>query len=71
MENFKVKPADKKRYLLPDKKDLEILQKIYSVEAEKLSAQDRELVKLIRTQLLREWRPPLIKTLDKLLDKYK
>jgi len=68
---IKIKPQDKKHYLLVDKKDIEILEKIYKLEGKKLSAEDKKLVKLIRTQLERDWRTPLLGFLDQLLKKYR
>jgi len=37
----------------------------------KLKKEDKFLIKLIKTQLEDAWRKPLLKTLNKLLDKYK
>ena len=61
--------AEKKRYVLKDKKDLIILQKIKELEKKKLNKEDKDIIKLIRTQLEKEWRNPLIKYLNKLLKK--
>jgi hypothetical protein len=67
----RVRPEDKKRYVLKEKRDYEILEKIYVLEEQPLSPQDREVVQLIRTQLEDEWREPLIKYLNELAEKYK
>ncbi|MBI4121273.1 MAG: hypothetical protein HY457_03390 [Parcubacteria group bacterium] len=67
---FKVTQKDKKRYVLTEKEDYIILEKIYELEKSKLSSEDKELVTLIRTQLERGWRTPLVTFLDKLLKKY-
>lgn len=61
---------DKKKYILAKKEDFIILDKIYQLEAKKLSAEDKKLVKFIRTQLERDWRSPIIDFLDRLLKKY-
>ncbi|MBI3260886.1 hypothetical protein HYZ64_00750 [Candidatus Berkelbacteria bacterium] len=71
LENkFKVKPIDKKRYVLSTDADYEILGKIYALEAKKLSQRDRELVKFVRTQLEHNWRTPIIKLLNKMSKDY-
>jgi len=62
---------EKKNYLLPEKKDLLILTKIKKLEKNKLLRKDKEIIKLIRTQLLKDWRTPLVNYLNKLLKKYK
>lgn len=61
---------DKKKYLLPEKQDFEILAKCKELEKKKLSKQDREMVRFIKTQLEKDWRKHLIKKLNQLLNKY-
>jgi hypothetical protein len=68
---FKITSAEKKRYILSTDTDLEILLKCKQLEKEKLTREDRFLVKFIKTQLEDDWRKPLIKTLNNLLKKYK
>lgn len=68
---MKIRPEDKKKYVLNDDLDLVILEKIYDIEKRKLTQADKQIVGLIRTQLKKEWRKPLIKYLDKLDKKYK
>ena len=65
-----VKPQDRKKYLLKEDRDFQILEKIYQLEKYKLSSEDVRVVKLIRTQLEDDWRKPLIQFLDKLAKKY-
>ena len=60
---------EKKNYVLKEKKDLVILSKIKELEKKKLNKRDEEIIKLIRTQLKRDWRTPLIVYLNKLLKK--
>jgi len=55
---------------MPDEKDYEILAKVYELEEKDSSEQDKELVKLIKTQLEKDWRTPLVDFLDSLLEKY-
>ena len=62
---------EKKQYVLKDKKNLMILVKIKELEKNKLNKKDKEIVKLIRTQLKKDWQSPLIRYLNKLLKKYK
>ncbi|OGY41192.1 MAG: hypothetical protein A2Y82_01980 [Candidatus Buchananbacteria bacterium RBG_13_36_9] len=64
-------PSENRKYLLPEKRDFEILGKCKELEKMKLSKTDREKVKLIRTQLERDWRKYLLVELNKLLKKYK
>jgi len=51
--------------------DFEILAKCKQLEKLNLSKEDKFLVKLIKSQLEYDWREPLIRTLNKLLRKYK
>ncbi|MBU1252413.1 MAG: hypothetical protein KKC96_02370 [Nanoarchaeota archaeon] len=69
--NLKLTPYEKKNYPMPKKEDFIILNKIRELEKMKLSLNAKEEVKLIRTQLEKDWRAPLIKSLNKLLKKYK
>lgn len=67
---FEITKSEKKKYLLPKKEDIEILDKSKRLEKLPLTDQDEYLVKLIKTQLLQNWRKPLIVELDRLLKKY-
>ena len=67
---FKVKAADRKRYVLSTDEDFEILGKIYALEQRKLSKEDKTMIRFLRTQLEHDWRAPIIKVLDELLKKY-
>ena len=69
-QKFKIKQIDKKRYIFKDKRDYEILSKIYLLEKSSLNKYDKELVKFIRTQLKHDWRSSIIKLLNGLLKKY-
>jgi len=57
------------KYVMADKRDYEILSKIKELEKKKLEKEDKEIIKLIKTQLERDWRKPLLVKLDKLLKK--
>jgi len=61
---------ERKNYSMPKKEDFAILNKIRELEKRKLSLRDKEVVKLIRTQLEKNWRAPLIEFLNKFLKKY-
>ncbi len=63
---IKLTNYEKKNYLLKDDKDLMILSKIKRLENKKLNNKDKEILKLIRTQLKNDWRTPLIKYLSKM-----
>lgn len=65
-----VTAKDKKQYVLSTDADLEILEKVYALEKKKLSVADKELVRLVRSQLKLDWRVPLVRELNKLLKKY-
>ena len=61
---------EKKKYPLPLNEDYIILSLCRELEQRALSAADRQLVALAKTQLEHEWRTHLIKTLRKLKEKY-
>jgi len=67
-ENFIEIVLDGKEYLLPKKRDLIILKKIKLLEEKKLGERDREVLKLIKTQLEEDWRKPIINYLNKLIN---
>ncbi|OGN04835.1 MAG: hypothetical protein A3B99_00485 [Candidatus Yanofskybacteria bacterium RIFCSPHIGHO2_02_FULL_44_12b] len=67
---MKVSLKDQKRYVLGEKRDYQISAKIYKLEKYKLSSEDKKTVNLIRTQLEKDWRKPLLKILNHLLKKY-
>lgn len=58
------------RYVLKTERDVEILSKCRKLERAKLSKEDRESVRLIKSQLENDWRKPLIKKLDIIVKKY-
>jgi hypothetical protein len=68
MKNFKIKPADKK-LRLDEKRDYEILKMIYQLEKRKLSKEQKELVKFLKSQLEDDWRKPLLEFVRKLIKK--
>lgn len=68
---MKLTPYEKRNYVLNDKEDFIILKKIKEAEKYRLSANDKEIIKLIRAQLKKNWRLPLIYYLNKLIVKYK
>ncbi len=69
--NVMVKKKDRKKYLLLEKRDYEILGKIYKLEKQKLSREDKKIINFIRTQLEKDWRKPLLVFLNGLSRKYK
>jgi hypothetical protein len=70
IDAVKITSSDKKRYPLPEARDFIILKKIKYLETKKLNKQDKDLIKLIRSQLLKEWRNSLLISLNKLMKKY-
>ena len=68
---MKLTNYEKRNYVMNDKDDFVILEKIRLIEKKKLDVMDKEIVNLIRTQLKKNWRLPLIKYLDKMSKRYK
>jgi len=68
---MKITSYEKRKYLLKEKNDLVMLSKIKKLEKYQLNEKDKEIIKLIRTQLEKEWRIPLIRYLNKLSNRYK
>ena len=69
-KTLKVSPTDKKKYALATDIDLEILNQCNVLAKQKLSESDEELIELIKSQLLDDWRSPLLKKLKSLFKKY-
>lgn len=67
---YGITEEEEKGYVLPNEEDYEILSIVKSLENKSLSESDKEIVKLIRTQLEAEWRKPLLEKLKQLLKKY-
>ncbi len=67
MKKFTIKPADKKKVVMDEPRDYQILEKIYQLEKRKLTRGQKELVVFLKTQLEDDWRAPLLEYLDKLL----
>ena len=61
----------KKRYAMKTELDLDILEKCKLLEKCELKKRDKSLVKLIKTQLLKDWRTPLVKELNRISKQYK
>ncbi|MBI3572297.1 hypothetical protein HY091_02065 [Candidatus Kaiserbacteria bacterium] len=70
-KNFRIKPSDRKKYVLSTNEDYEILNKIYRLEKKKLFNNDKTLLKLLRMQLENDWRTPIMRVLNELLRKYR
>ena len=64
-----VSSFEKRNYVLKNKEDFAILEKIKILEKRGLNKQDRGVIKLIRTQLEKNWRGHLICCLDKMINK--
>lgn len=67
---FGITEQEEGELLLPNETDYQILSMIKTLEKYDLSDEDKEIVSLIKSQLLDDWRTPLIDKLNKLLDKY-
>lgn len=69
-KKFAIATADQKKYVLATDDSYIILGKCKKLEKLKLSNDDKNLVKLIKSQLEDEWRKPLIKKLNEILKQY-
>jgi hypothetical protein len=67
---IKLTTAEKKKHLLPEVRDFEILAKVKELGKKDLNNEDKKLIKLIKSQLERDWRKYLIEKLNQLLKKY-
>ncbi|OHA01434.1 MAG: hypothetical protein A3C12_03040 [Candidatus Sungbacteria bacterium RIFCSPHIGHO2_02_FULL_49_20] len=70
MIEVKVTAKDKRRYVLKEKRDYQILEKIYRLEKRDLFVADKKIVNLIRTQLEDDWRKPLLRFITEMIKKY-
>ncbi len=68
--DYQPTPSEKRKYILAEKRDAEILAKCKALEKKRLSEKDRELVIFMKTQLEDDWRKPLLKKLNSILKKY-
>ncbi len=68
---MKLTEYEKRNYILNDKNNLKILSIIKELEKNNLNKKDKEILKLSRTQLKKDWQTPLLNYLNKLLRKYK
>lgn len=59
---------EKKRYVLKEQRDIEILQLVHDLEKSRQKLPDGEIVllSLIRTQLKEDWRKPLLQVLQQM-----
>jgi hypothetical protein len=71
MQRAMATSSERKKYVLAKKADFEILGKCKLLEKRKLSKNAAATVKLIKTQLKKDWRRPLIVVLNRLLKKYR
>ncbi|HIG97196.1 MAG TPA: hypothetical protein HA230_02520 [Candidatus Aenigmarchaeota archaeon] len=70
-KEYSITKSEKKKYVMSTSEDYEILQKVKKLEKRELTKDDKILIKLVRTQLEREWRKHLIIVLNKILRKTK
>ncbi len=71
MKKYKPTKTERRKYVLKEKRDLQILIACKELEKKNLTKTDSEVVKLIKIQLERNWRKPLLKVLKKLRKKYR
>ncbi len=65
MKKYVLKEGNK-RYLIDNYTDKKIYDIVKKLENKKLNKKDKELLKLIKTQLEKDWRKYLINELNKL-----
>lgn len=68
---YGITEVEEKEFILPSEEDYEILSYIKSLEMKQLTKKDKEIVKLIKSQLQADWRAPLLTKLREFVDKYK
>ncbi|MEK6928775.1 MAG: hypothetical protein AABW65_02370 [Nanoarchaeota archaeon] len=61
---------ERRTYVLKEPEDITILLKIKEVERCRLSKSDKKIVELLRSQLKKNWRDPLIHHLNTMLRRY-
>ena len=67
---YGITEQDEKEFPLPEEKDYAILSAVKLLESKDLSEDDRDMVSLIKTQILDDWRDPLLERLKELTKKY-
>ncbi len=67
----KIITEGRKKYIINERRDLDIYNKVKKLEKKKLTKEDKHLVNLIKAQLESYWRKYLLLSLSKLLKKYK
>lgn len=67
-KGFAVSKADLEKYPLVKLFDFEILYKCRQAQKRKISAEDRRMVKIILSQLEYDWRRPLKKEIERILN---
>src|SRR3989344_1476901 len=70
-EKLKESKKEKKKFVLSTERDYEILSKIKELKKKKLSKNEKDLLKLIESQLELDWRKHLIKKLNETLKRKK
>ncbi len=61
-----ISKEERKKYVLLRKTDREILKLAHEIEKRKTSAHENMILRLIRTQLERDWRKPLLQMLKEM-----
>ncbi len=67
---MKITSQEKKSYVLAEKGDLKILFVCKELEKLELEKGDKAVVGLIKSQLQRDWRKPLLQKLSQLAKRY-
>jgi hypothetical protein len=64
---MKFPPKPKTKYVLDNKQDRRIFEKLSKFNDKKISPQDEKLIKFLYSQLEDDWRTPLEEFIDNLL----
>jgi hypothetical protein len=70
-KEISISKTEKTKYVMSTDRDYEILSKIRQLRRLRLTKDERHLVNFITTQLEHDWRKHAIKTLDRILLKYR
>jgi hypothetical protein len=70
MKKYVLKEGNKK-YLIDNNTDQKIYDNVKKLEKKKLNKKDKKLVKLIKTQLEKNWRKYLVQEINKLNKTYR
>ena len=69
-KTFRLTKHEQNKYVMSTNEDYEILQKVKELEKMKLTKEEKEIVSLIKSQLIYDWRGPLLIKLKKIMQRH-